>query len=54
MGNRGSMIEKPNTSGYLMPADDEGALWAIFEFIESFSFVSHLAVEKIPIDETKK
>ena len=37
-----------------MMNEEEGALWAVFDFIEAFSYCSQLAVEKIPLDEAKK
>lgn len=33
---------------------DSASIWSLFDFIEHFSTVSQLTVERIPLDETKK
>lgn len=33
---------------------DSGSIWSLFDFIEQFSTVSQLTVERIPLDEARK
>jgi hypothetical protein len=38
----------------ILTANNNENIWAIFEFLETFSYISQLTVEMIPIDDGKK
>ena len=47
------MMAKTSTVGRLNN-NDQAQMWSIFEYIHAFSYVSQIAIERIPLEEKNK